>query len=746
MMMEIYRAINENKNVLIKSCAGSGKTTSIVDIVNKYPTKSILILCFNRMLTDKTTKLIELNTNAECHTYHSFVLNYYDVKSSTDEGIIESFDKQPLKNIKYDILIIDECQDMTSIYSKLIEKIIIDYCSSTIIICLFGDEKQMIYEYKGASTQYMYKILKSKPENKIIETNKSYRITKQMSEFLNKGFNMNITSDKDEGNKIRCIETDNRWYATYQECEYYINKGYCESDIYIICSSVKCKKTSSIKYLQQLLTRKCILIEIPITDVNPLFYKNKLLINTIHGMKGLENKVVIFSMFDKQFEDIFSKSSESCPNEIYVALTRASTHLSLICQNGEYIKSFNKSILENKNIIDIYECYYYSNLNLIYPDLQIDDSSIECKCKKIILTGKLNYLNEFMIYNKCNKCIPDYITSYIINSKFKYTNKISDINSNLNLDKIENNFQSLLISNKTDNINDKTNEKINENKPEKVRSMSVKDLISYISIDKTIKINEYIKQNYKIEDEIKYKIKNIKTYEKQIVKNGLEIWESTTSLILQIIKYYIEYKKTSNIKISNEMFKILKVKNNKYASIKNITEKLYNEDSEGIEALTCLSIVAEMMYMNYTHRAFFQLTNTKYLIDYKNLNEIFSAYEKEFINPEFNKFYFIDYFSDKDSDKNSDKNSDDNIDKKILKINLTCFVDIVSNKTHGYNIIYNPYETTEQILNLILILYISKLDKMSFINLATGNLKTVCKFDNISDNKLNSIIDILVYK
>ena len=127
--LEQYNIVNklENNNVIVNSVAGSGKTTTNLFIAKKYNNSKILLLTYNSKLKLETRERIAKNnlTNIEVHSYHSFCVKYYDRHCFDDKVLKKILKKQlkPLQQFNYDILILDESQDITSLYYKLIHKI-----------------------------------------------------------------------------------------------------------------------------------------------------------------------------------------------------------------------------------------------------------------------------------------------------------------------------------------------------------------------------------------------------------------------------------------------------------------------------------------------------------------------------------------------------------------------------------------------------------------------------------------------
>ena len=61
----------------------------------------------------------------------------------------------PLPNtLAFDILVVDEAQDMTHVYFMLLHKFIQD-CGRKFQLLVLGDKKQGLYEFKGADIRFL---------------------------------------------------------------------------------------------------------------------------------------------------------------------------------------------------------------------------------------------------------------------------------------------------------------------------------------------------------------------------------------------------------------------------------------------------------------------------------------------------------------------------------------------------------------------------------------------------------------
>ena len=181
-------------NVIVDSVAGSGKTTTNLYIAKTYPNWSILLLTYNKKLKLETRRRVKAHNldKVEVHSYHSFCVKYYKRTGYTDTGIRNML-KTPLakqlKPFRFDLVILDECQDMTPLYYKLVCKIF----RNNIIaarICILGDEHQSIYDFNEADSRYItfadqIFTFTGDPWCRI-NLSESFRLTRQVASFVNK--------------------------------------------------------------------------------------------------------------------------------------------------------------------------------------------------------------------------------------------------------------------------------------------------------------------------------------------------------------------------------------------------------------------------------------------------------------------------------------------------------------------------------------------------------------------------------
>jgi hypothetical protein len=131
-----------------------------------------------------------------------------------------------------------------------------------------------------------------------------------------------------------------------------LNNGINHYDIFILAPSIKGEK-SPVRILENEIKKYLdIPVFVPVSDEEKLdedIIKNKLVFSSFHQAKGLERKVVIIFNFDNSYFKFYAKDKDTniCPNEFYVATTRALEHLILLHHyENDYLEFINEKRLE----------------------------------------------------------------------------------------------------------------------------------------------------------------------------------------------------------------------------------------------------------------------------------------------------------------------------------------------------------------------------------------------------------------
>lgn len=195
----------EGHNVLVDACIGSGKTTSIQELCNQFPKKkTILYMTYNRLLKLDAQDKIR-NRNVTVTNYHGFVYPYLrklKIRCGIGESIRE-FNRHAPKIKKYDVLIIDEYQDINKECAELLE--IIKRQNPTIQIIAVGDMAQKIYDFTTHDVEPWIKEFLG--NFKSINFTKCFRLNADLASKLSVSWNKPITG-VNTTQKVRIMTPD----------------------------------------------------------------------------------------------------------------------------------------------------------------------------------------------------------------------------------------------------------------------------------------------------------------------------------------------------------------------------------------------------------------------------------------------------------------------------------------------------------------------------------------------------------
>jgi hypothetical protein len=341
------RIIQEGHNAIINAWAGSGKSTTVLSAAKIDNTKKFIQITYNSALRKEIqAKVEELNIpNIEIHTYHSIAVTKYLTSAYNDMEMhrILYEDIPPKTPIsEFQVLVIDETQDMSPLYYRLILKFIRDH-NRKIQLMILGDYMQGLYEFKGADIRFLteaqeiwatHPLLKSPVFHKCT-LNMSYRITNQMADFVNEVM-------LGETRIQACREGPTVFYARkrsqtiYTMIVYMIKELLAEpnnlpSDIFILGASVK-GQNNQIRRIENLLVSADIPCHVPTMETDKIddkVIRGKVVFSTFHAVKGRQRKYVFVIGFDESYMTYFAKTliKTECPSTLYVAATRATHRL-----------------------------------------------------------------------------------------------------------------------------------------------------------------------------------------------------------------------------------------------------------------------------------------------------------------------------------------------------------------------------------------------------------------------------------
>lgn len=424
----IIDSVKAGNNVIVDSVAGSGKTTLIQFIATEMPEKEVQVFTYNRRLMDESNARFADLPNARVFTYHSFVSRYY-CPAKDDVGINRALSMPPKKSIPaIDILILDEAQDITPVYYKLVCKILRDLPTIP-QLCIVGDRYQSIYEYSGADYRFLMHADKIFTMSKLPWCRHimhcSYRVTEVIAKYINEGvlgFDR-IVAHKKGGAKVQHFTVP--VFAAekiYKDIFKPLLREYSHKDIYVLMASINSKSNSPSNKLANYLSGKNIPIGFTCDKGHEKLQYNKLIFSSFHQSKGLENKVVVVFGFDQSYFTYFAKDSDGaqCNNALYVALTRAKERLILISDENSIPFSFLKSTPKL--------CDYYGKVKLSEKKDRIRTWGVTAILKRLKENTVKEIVDEFVPHTVISASNESINLPHFVENKYEGLEIVSDIN------------------------------------------------------------------------------------------------------------------------------------------------------------------------------------------------------------------------------------------------------------------------------------------------------------------------------
>lgn len=223
------------KNMLILSCAGSGKSTTMVCrikflIDNGIDPTKIILTTFNvdacENLKIKLNELFGIVPNIMLGTFDSISCKFYYKYFKQDYFVgINEYSNELLKYLntengiklikKFDYFIFDEFQDINETQFKIIKK----FYDNGIKVILIGDDAQNIYQWRGSDIKYILHAKTYFPTIEIKNLSINYRSSLEIVNFAN----AIIKCNKDNINKIMKSYTGNSGFLPNIKTSYNLN-------------------------------------------------------------------------------------------------------------------------------------------------------------------------------------------------------------------------------------------------------------------------------------------------------------------------------------------------------------------------------------------------------------------------------------------------------------------------------------------------------------------------------------------
>lgn len=331
-------------------------------IAAQYPHLRIAFSVYLKLLQLENERRLQKYPNAEIFTIHKMAKLLFGSVVRDDVELLEQIKRAVSRNelpegdfVPFDIIVLDEFQDCDDLLYWLI------ICFIRVNtrkrggrpahLVILGDERQSIYRFRGADHRYLTqapKLLGPISSHSFVELplSESFRLSNETVQFINQTFlggDSYMASSKSGPKPIVFRYSPPDINALAKELAALI-KQYGAENSAIIAPSVR-KNRPLIKLVNILSKEYGIPVAQPIDYDSPVDEETldgKLSISTIHGFKGRERDLVILLEIDTSFFRYLGRDlpDNTCPNEVFVALTRAVEQLVLVHDEREKLMPF----------------------------------------------------------------------------------------------------------------------------------------------------------------------------------------------------------------------------------------------------------------------------------------------------------------------------------------------------------------------------------------------------------------------
>jgi len=281
---QIIDYVAGGKSVIVTAVAGSGKTFTCAKIAEMMPEKRVLCLTYSANLKEEGRQRTEHLNNMEYTNYHSFILRWGGRPCHDDEMFNKAVRDLQLPRHKYEVIIVDETQDMKDDYFKLFYKIIEANPQAQLV--LVGDVLQAIFETirsLPSDSRYLTEMDKILGRNfEKVYMDESFRYSQEVCDFVGRGRSR-------VSHKTDIIEIDLGNISA--EIERLITKeGFTKKDILVISNAPK-----NVGYKLESRNDKYPLYVSGVYKEDASKYKrNKVEVISVHKAKGLERPIIFY--------------------------------------------------------------------------------------------------------------------------------------------------------------------------------------------------------------------------------------------------------------------------------------------------------------------------------------------------------------------------------------------------------------------------------------------------------------------
>lgn len=374
------------ENILVDACIGSGKTTAIQQLCRAFPeTTQILYLTYNKLLKLDAKGKIK-NKNVTVTNYHGFafhMLRKVGVEPNIADAIQLFNDIKP--QIKtYDVLIIDEYQDIEQEFSEMLEYI--KSTNPTIQIIAVGDMAQKIYDKTTLDVSaFMEEFLG--PHIKLVFT-KCFRLSAELAKKLGRIWKKQIIGVNDSCVVEKMTVPEVMRFLSVQDPKEVLCLGSRTGDMANVLNDLE--NSYSDRFNKKT-------VYASIADKDSLGKsepsKTTAIFTTFDSSKGLERKICVVFDFTESYWNVRVKKPqqkyEILRNIFCVAASRGKEHIIFV--TGDEALLSEETILtepnsetkydDTVNISEMFDFKYREDVENCYAllecsEIEVDDKSV----------------------------------------------------------------------------------------------------------------------------------------------------------------------------------------------------------------------------------------------------------------------------------------------------------------------------------------------------------------------------------
>lgn len=312
------------------------------------PDLRIAIVTYSKRLQLETARRLECYSNVDVFTFHGMAGRLFSTLVNNDivlrnlrrEGAILSWSDEP-----YDIVVLDEVQDCTGdlfwLTCAFLSSVTNAADGRAPRVVTLGDERQAIYAFRGADSRYLslspelLSPLSPYPWTQVALSS-SFRLSRQTCTFINQAFleGEEYIIGSHDGPEPLYIHAEPFDAHSLAKLLMPLIQEYGPERTAILSPFVRQNRPLA-KLTNHLSENYGVRIAVSVQDEGDLDDRvllGKMVVSTYHQFKGNERDLVIVYGADNGYFDFLGRDlpDDRCPNETFVALTRAREQLVIV--------------------------------------------------------------------------------------------------------------------------------------------------------------------------------------------------------------------------------------------------------------------------------------------------------------------------------------------------------------------------------------------------------------------------------